>query len=143
INGMMIVGALLSVAGWGWWLIVTEPWRNFDNWSKPLYTGHDDHHAETAHVEPPLEPPLPAKAVAAKVEAAPVVEPEPVKPVSAAAGTTASKRDDLQVIEGIGPKIAGALYAAGIETYAHLASMPATDVERIVKTAGVRMVGRA
>lgn len=142
-NGMMIVGGLLFAVGCVLWVLVTEPWRNFDNWSKPLFTGHDSHHAEAAHedhapaseyVEPALEPPAPAKAV-------PVVESKPAMPAPAAAEAT--KRDDLQVIEGIGPKIAGALYAAGIETYAHLAAMPATDIERIVKTAGVRMVGRA
>lgn len=158
-NGLMIVGAGLFIAGSILWAIVTEPWRNFDNWSKPLFTGHDDHHADVAHedhapaaalaqLEPAVEPVMPARAAHPKAEKAELVapaEPEPAQPAKApaTAAPEAAKRDNLQLIEGIGPKIAGALYAAGIETFGHLAAMPATDVERIVKTAGVRMVGRA
>ncbi len=50
--------------------------------------------------------------------------PAPVHPARA----EPSRPDDLQIIEGIGPKIAGVLQAAGIHTFAQLA---ATDVDRI------------
>ena len=49
--------------------------------------------------------------------------------------------DDLEVIEGIGPKIAGVLQAAGISTFAQLA---ATDVARLIEilqAAGLRLAG--
>jgi len=51
--------------------------------------------------------------------------------------------DDLTMIEGIGPKISGALVAAGVDTFAKLAALQPEEVERIVRSAGVRMVGKA
>ena len=47
--------------------------------------------------------------------------------------------DDLKRIEGIGPKIAGALEAAGIRTYAHLASMEESQLREIIREAGIRI----
>lgn len=58
----------------------------------------------------------PTEAVPQVGAAAPAVEMEPSAP------------DDLQVIEGIGPKIAAMLRAHGITTFTQLA---ATDVERL------------
>jgi predicted flap endonuclease-1-like 5' DNA nuclease len=51
--------------------------------------------------------------------------------------------DDLTMIEGIGPKISGALIAAGVNTFAKLAAMQPEEIERVVRSAGVRMVGKA
>ena len=51
----------------------------------------------------------------------------PITP-AAAAPAQPSRSEDLEVIEGIGPKIAGVLRAAGITTMAQLA---ATDVDRL------------
>lgn len=56
---------------------------------------------------------------------------------------SATKKDDLLKIEGIGPKINAALNAAGITTFQDLHSRPAAEVESIVRNAGVRMVGNA
>jgi predicted flap endonuclease-1-like 5' DNA nuclease len=138
LNIMMIVGAMLLVVGIVGWLFLTQPWKNFDDWSTPLFTGHDEaHHAET-HEEAAHEPP--AQVAVAPVE--PVAAPAPRKP--AAAQTAApTGRDDLRQIEGIGPKIAATLKAVGIVTFADLASRQPGDVERIVRDAGVRMVGHA
>jgi ribosomal protein L30 len=61
----------------------------------------------------PAKPAAPEQPVAAPAE--------PAKPAEPAA-------DDLEVVEGIGPKIAGVLKDAGIGTLAQLA---ATDVERL------------
>ncbi|MBN1178183.1 MAG: hypothetical protein JXD18_03165 [Anaerolineae bacterium] len=47
--------------------------------------------------------------------------------------------DDLRRIEGIGPKIAGALQAAGVQTFAQVAASGVDELERIVKAAGVRI----
>jgi predicted flap endonuclease-1-like 5' DNA nuclease len=45
--------------------------------------------------------------------------------------------DDLQRIEGIGPKISGLLQAAGITTFAQLAAGDVGRLERIVREAGI------
>lgn len=67
--------------------------------------------------------------------------PQVVAPDTLPANVTVS--DDLTILEGIGPKIAAALGAAGISTYAKLAGQDPAELERIVRTAGVRMVGKA
>ncbi len=41
--------------------------------------------------------------------------------------------DDLKIIEGIGPKINSILQAAGINTFADLAAVPVTELEKIVR----------
>ena len=45
-------------------------------------------------------------------------------------------RDDLELIEGIGPKIGELLQHAGITTFAKLAAAPATTVQQILDAAG-------
>ena len=51
--------------------------------------------------------------------------------------------DDLTIVEGVGPKIQAALAGAGITTFAQLAEQEPAELERIVRAAGVRMVGKA
>ena len=71
------------------------------------------------------------KAVAPKAEvkkAAPKVKPAIKKPTG--------KADDLKKIEGIGPKIAETLVAAGIATYADLAKAKPAKISEIIE--GVR-----
>jgi large subunit ribosomal protein L21 len=51
--------------------------------------------------------------------------------------------DDLTLLDGIGPKIAAALVAAGVDSFAKLANAVPENLERIVREAGVRMVGHA
>ncbi len=66
--------------------------------------------------------------------AAPVAEAAPV-----AAKATRKKKtegDDLTVIEGLGPKSAQALTAAGITTYAQIAAASAEELEDAVKVKG-------
>jgi F-type H+-transporting ATPase subunit gamma len=54
------------------------------------------------------------------------------------------KKDNLKLIEGIGPKVEQALNGAGITTYAQLAAAKPADLIRIVKDeAKVRIVGDA
>ncbi len=48
--------------------------------------------------------------------------------------------EDLELIEGIGPKIAGVLRAAGIESYGKLAETPVAELGQILKVAGLHMV---
>ena len=47
--------------------------------------------------------------------------------------------DDLKRVEGIGPKIAGALQMAEITTYAQLAATTPEKLHQIVKAAGIRV----
>lgn len=54
------------------------------------------------------------------------------KPVPAADG------DDLERIEGIGPKTAAALRAAGVTTYDALAATPGQGLDSAVRAAGLR-----
>jgi large subunit ribosomal protein L17 len=47
--------------------------------------------------------------------------------------------DDLELIEGIGPKIAGVLRDAGVVTFAQLAAMTSEQIEAVVRDGGVRL----
>lgn len=212
---MIIVGALMIVGGIAAWLFTSKPWTKHDDWSEPLFTGHDHGHDATfeepdpedlphhghqeggeAHAIPlalaQAEPkaitsPAPSAIHAAIVEAdkpaeapksnetpaptkfeSPVPSPDyapnlpavpqtpPAAPPSVvsesvkAAPAKTSKAvetpepdDDLTNIEGIGPKIAATLRAAGVKRFGQLAQMKPEDIEKIVKSAGVRMVGKA
>ena len=47
-------------------------------------------------------------------------------------------KDDIEIIEGIGPKIAAVLAAGGISTFAQLASAKADDMTAMLKASGGR-----
>ena len=51
-------------------------------------------------------------------------------------GKTKDGSDDLEIVEGIGPKIAGLLRADGITTFAQLSATPADKVREILAKAG-------
>jgi predicted flap endonuclease-1-like 5' DNA nuclease len=53
-----------------------------------------------------------------------------------AAGFELKGADDLEVIEGIGPKIAELLYAAGVKTFAQLASTAPARIQTVLDAAG-------
>jgi ribosomal protein L30 len=74
------------------------------------------------------EKPVVAKAPAVAEEPAMVEEPVIVETLSVT--ETPAQADDLELIEGIGPKIAAVLTAAGIVTFADLA---ATDTSRLAE----------
>lgn len=120
------------------------------------------YHAVTPNVEAAaalaattVEPAVSVNAVAAAAAMATGTDPStvPAEVKRAQGEATASSRkaqakavadhDNFEVIEGIGPKIAGALYAAGVKRYAELSTMNPAAIEKIVKDAGVRMVGHA
>jgi predicted flap endonuclease-1-like 5' DNA nuclease len=50
--------------------------------------------------------------------------------------------DDLTMIEGIGPKIASALYSAGVDTFRRLAALSPEAIEQMVRDAGIRLTYR-
>jgi predicted flap endonuclease-1-like 5' DNA nuclease len=124
------------------------------------HAGHEhDHEAhaedeeiieETAAVEEPAtraeasvadapsaagEPASPKPAVAEVEEAAPVVE-----VAAAAAVMEAPAPDDLTILEGIGPKVAGILNGAGITTFAQLAATEPEKVRQLLAANGLKFM---
>lgn len=74
-----------------------------------------------------------AKKSAPKKEAAPKkAEPKKEVAAKAAAPKKSGKADDLKKVEGIGPKIAETLVAAGISTFAELAKTDAAKISEII-----------
>ncbi|MFG2038544.1 helix-hairpin-helix domain-containing protein [Dactylosporangium sp. NPDC048998] len=116
----------------------------------------------TAEPEPVVEPePVAAPEAVAAPEPVVVAEPEPVaepapvavveaepEPATVDAALVAdvesafeaaeAPEDDLERIEGIGPKIGAALRAAGITTYAQLADAERSTVETALENANLR-----
>lgn len=70
------------------------------------------------------------KPVAKKAEKAETKTTEKAAPKKAA-----KKGDDLKIVEGIGPKAAEALVAAGVDTFAKLAKKSADDIKTILSEA--------
>lgn len=118
-SALIGLGSAAMVLGFIAWLIVVRPWKNFDDWSKPLYTGHHDDHA--AHA--------PDQAATHGQE------------VATAEG--AEQPDNLAAISGINTRIIRVLNIAGIYTFEQLAARRPADIERIVRDAGLRVPGGA
>jgi predicted flap endonuclease-1-like 5' DNA nuclease len=91
-----------------------------------------------AGVEPPA---LAAAAFEEHMQAvrAPATEIEVGAP-AAAIPPTSGKPDDLTLIEGIGPKISGALQAAGVTTFADLAAADEGRLRQILEAADPRLL---
>mgnify|MGYP005836160385 CR=1 FL=1 len=72
LNLFLLLGALLLVVGTLVWLFTARPWLTHDDWSEPLYVGHehDAHHADHAvdhaadHVEQTDDSAKPAETLA-------------------------------------------------------------------------------
>jgi predicted flap endonuclease-1-like 5' DNA nuclease len=95
--------------------------------------------------EPEPEPELVWAAVApepasAPAQAAPVVavQAAPVVLAQAVAPVTEQPSDDLERIEGIGPKMADALSKSGIRTYARLAAADQATLRSAIEAGGLR-----
>ena len=86
-----------------------------------------------AEAKAPAKKEAPKKAAPAKAEAKPTEKKE-AKPAAkkAPAKKTAAKKDDLTKIEGIGPKIAETLTAAGVATFADLAAQKPAKISEII-----------
>ncbi|WP_432833146.1 helix-hairpin-helix domain-containing protein [Dactylosporangium sp. CA-092794] len=91
--------------------------------------------AEEPEPEPVVEEPV---AEAPEPEAEEAVEPEPVVVPAQAAAVEDGPVDDLQRIEGIGPKMSAALIAAGIRTYVQLAEADVDTLRAAIEAAGLR-----
>jgi len=57
----------------------------------------------------------------------------------AAQSVSPEKSDDLKLVEGIGPKIASTLQAAGIQTFTQLAQTEVETLRRILEDADLRL----
>jgi len=116
-----LIGALAILVGW-----FLRQYRD----RKPIaeeYTipTHDD-----------VEAVLPKQVPATQAEAG---ETKTVITAKAPAAEPVAVPDDLRKIEGIGPKIAGVLTAAGISTFAQLAVTEVKELRQILQDAGVRV----
>jgi len=113
---LLIVGLAVMIIGVVGWMVMLRPWEQFDDLKTPHYTGHDEH-AEAGST------------VAQPAVSAPAMPPRSAGP------------DDLTLIEGIGPKSAAALAAAGITSFAQIARMTPEELEKVIKDHKVRLVG--
>ncbi|MFC0032916.1 hypothetical protein ACFFMM_25660 [Micromonospora chaiyaphumensis] len=102
---------------------------------------------EPAAATEPVPVAVPAEPVAEPAVEEPVAEAEPVAPVAVpapraavedAAPAQVDAADDFRRIQGIGPKLAAALQAAGIRTYQQLSELDEAALRETVKAAGLR-----
>jgi predicted flap endonuclease-1-like 5' DNA nuclease len=96
-------------------------------------------------VEPPaIEVEERAAVMAAEVPAVEVEAEGPAEEIAPSAVRVESeappKPDDLKRIEGIGPKIAGVLQAAGITTFARLADSDVNQLRQVLEDADPRLL---
>lgn len=96
---------------------------------------------EGSSSEEPKKEEKKAEAPAQKEEVAKTETAKPKEEAAVAKETTedTSTADDLTKIEGVGPKAAEALVAAGIDTYASLAKSEAEKIKEILTEASSRM----
>jgi predicted flap endonuclease-1-like 5' DNA nuclease len=109
------------------WLLLR--WMSTQRQEKPVKAAAPSTAAPST-VVPVMAAAAPAAVpAAAPMAAAPVAVPpaEPAPP------------DDLVVIEGIGPKIASVLQAAGVTTFSQLAALAPERITEILRAAGIRL----
>ncbi|BCL17621.1 hypothetical protein [Micromonospora sagamiensis] len=108
--------------------------------------------ARATSIEPDADEPAEVEPTTAEVESV-EVEPTAAEPTVGAAPATAEENvtavpapreadvaadDDFRRIQGIGPKIAAALQAAGIRTYRQLAERDEAGLREVIRGAGLR-----
>lgn len=143
------VGLVIIAGAVALWLVLLKPWLQFDDLKTPHFTGHhhdhDEEHHEEHHEEglgEGLATASPAEVIIGAAQAAQVVhdthKAPPVAPQPKNANT-----DDLTIIEGIGTKIAAALSAAGITSFAQVAAKTPAELADAVKAQNIDLVGDA
>lgn len=83
---------------------------------------------------PPPPPPMPEPEPEPEI----VLEPEPKPELKITGMGGVFESDDLQIIEGIGPKIEGLLKAARLHTWTDVAAASVEDLQQILDNAGPR-----
>jgi predicted flap endonuclease-1-like 5' DNA nuclease len=97
-----------------------------------------EHHEAAVHLE--AEPKrVPEAESESEDETEPKPETEP-QGESEAMSETPAEPDDLKLLEGIGPKVAGLLGQNGITTFAQLASTPVEKLEEILNANKLQML---
>jgi len=122
---LLLILALAVIVLLLWWL-----WRGSRRKEVPAAPPV----APAVRTAPP--PPPAAPAVTAPAPVAPAVELPP--PVVTRAPAAPAQPDDLKIVEGIGPKIASILQAAGITTFAQLAGADVGLLRQILQAAGLQ-----
>lgn len=102
-----------------------EPAFSLDEWIDPI---------SESPAEPVPTAPVVEEAPAPPAEEPAVVTTEPSTIVVMAPG----HRDDLKIVEGIGPKIEELLFQNGVYTYQQLAETPVEEIRNILSAAGSR-----
>ncbi len=113
-----------------WWLLAGALLGWLAHWWLCKCTVRD---SGTTHKTAFAAAPVAATAVA-KVVADPVIDIAAAK----AAGITVKGADDLEIIEGIGPKICGLFHAAGQKTFMQVSKMNIQQMSKILDDAGPR-----
>jgi len=141
---------LLLLAGGAVWAVRLlrddEGWtgdEDDDDWApRPgLFWGGSDE-AATADAQDPEDQESEPEPTAPVASAAPdAAAPAPAPVPDAPAAVRADARDDLTRLEGVGPKIAAALAASGITTFAALAEASEEDLRAALKAAALRSAG--
>jgi len=132
---IIIVIVLLVYFLWLWWKYSQKKKEILAKTAAPKITPQP--------AEPPVEVP---KRVEPPVEVSKptIIPPSPTgAPAPSYSGppmpTPSIKKDDLTIIEGIGPKIASVFQAAGISTFAQLSQTEASRMEQILHEAGLHL----
>jgi predicted flap endonuclease-1-like 5' DNA nuclease len=147
---VLVLGFLLGLVA-GWWLWGSARAKAAVPSSTPE---RDTAVAPAADVKPAVDRIEPTNGAAPSTITASLSEPVSAEPIPAqvavaqpapselpqqrAAETATVVADDLKRIEGIGPKMAAALGAAGITTYAGLAAADETTIKAAISAAGMR-----
>jgi len=119
--------------------VIRRTWENGKLIEEQYLLGETIDFSEPAAAATPAAKPAKAPKAAAKTTAVKAEKPAAVK--KAAASKTAkatAEKDDLALIEGIGPKIAELLIKAGITTFAQLADTEPSAIKAILDAAGKR-----
>lgn len=107
----------------------------------PVQTATASEPASTQVVPRPVAPdtePADRSAVAADSGPEPDTATAEPKPDTAASGPEPDATDDFRRIQGVGPKMAAALHAAGIRTYRQLAELDVAALRETIRAAGLR-----
>lgn len=119
--GLVVAFAGVLFLGWLLWLL----WKRLDEETETPVIEIKGGDATPAPAPPAVE---------AKMEA------EAPSPGEEQPEVEVKAPDDLKRIEGIGPKIAGVLQAAGVTTFAHLADTSADQIRQILEEADPRLL---
>ncbi|MDO8106055.1 helix-hairpin-helix domain-containing protein [Isoptericola sp. b441] len=124
----------------GWWVLLLLLLGGGVVWVLRLLRDDDTWTEAGGSWEPkPVPSPAPGPAPVRDAEPEPDVARTPAPVPTTPEAVRAA--DDLTRIEGVGPKIAAALVAAGFETYAAVAVATEEDLRAALRTANVRASG--